>query len=124
MAAGTMIAVAGVYIKSPSGYVWDIEDNSASDAGRVQDGSDTMYKNRTSQKRKLSLTWTGITKEEASAILQAFNPEYIYVTYPDTMSGNMETREFYAGASRSATLKTWFVNKKIYSSLSTCNCVN
>ena len=104
-------------IKAPSSFQWGLEDNSASDAGRVQDENDTMYKNRTSQKRKISLSWTGTTKEETAEILQAFNPEYIFVKYPDAMSGEDEIREFYVG-SRSAPLKLWNVNNKYYSSLS------
>lgn len=104
-------------IKSPTTFQWGLEDTSASDAGRVQDENDTMYKNRTSQKRKISLSWTGTTKEETAEILQAFNPEYIFVKYPDAMSGEDEIREFYVG-SRSAPLKIWTVNNKYYSSLS------
>lgn len=104
-------------IKAPSYFQWGLEDNSASDAGRVQDENDTMYKNRTSQKRKISLSWTGTTKEETAEILQAFNPEYIFVKYPDAMSGEDEIREFYVG-SRSAPLKLWNANNKYYSSLS------
>lgn len=104
-------------VKAPTTFQWGLEDTSASDAGRVQDENDTMYKNRTSQKRKISLSWTGTTKEETAEILQAFNPEYIFVKYPDAMSGEDEIREFYVG-SRSAPLKLWNVNNKYYSSLS------
>lgn len=49
--------------------------------------------------------------------MQAFNPEYINVTYPDAMSGTDETREFYVG-DRSAPMKMWTVKKKIYSQIS------
>ncbi len=76
-----------------------------------------MHKNRVGQKRKIALGWNNPTKEEAAAILQAFNPEYINVTYPDAMSGTDETREFYVG-DRSAPMKMWTVKKKIYSQIS------
>lgn len=109
-----MIYVGGVAVKTPSSFSWGLQDNSASDAGRVQDANDTMYKNRTSQKRKLEISWSAPTPAEAAAILQAFNPEYIMVTYPDTMSGTDQTREFYVG-DRSAPYKIWTVNNKRYS---------
>lgn len=109
-----MIKVNGVQIKSPSAFTWGLMDNSASDAGRVQDGNDTMYKNRTSQKRKIELVWNAPTKEEASSILQAFNPEYVMITYPDTLTGQDRTAEFYVG-DRSAPMKIWTVNNKRYS---------
>ena len=76
-----------------------------------------MHKNRVGQKRKISLAWDNPTKEEAAAILQAFNPEYIDVTYPDAMSGKDETRTFYVG-DRTAPMKMWTINKKIYSQIS------
>lgn len=104
-------------IKAPSSFQWGLEDNSASDAGRVQDENDTMYKNRTSQKRKISLSWNGTTPEETAEILQAFNPEYIFVKYPDAMSGKEEVREFYVGG-RSAPVKIWTINNKRYSNVS------
>lgn len=104
-------------IKAPTTFQWGLEDTSASDAGRVQDENDTMFKNRTSQKRKISLSWTGTNKEETAEILQAFNPEYVFVKYPDAMSGEDEIREFYVG-SRSAPLKMWSVNNKYYSTVS------
>lgn len=81
----------------PSALTWGLQDISASDAGRVHDAGNTMYKMRTSQKRKLNITWTMPTVEQASAILKAFNPEYFYVRYWDAMDGQYEIREFYCG---------------------------
>lgn len=113
----TMIKVGGVAIKSPSVFKWGLMDNSASDAGRVQDSNDTMYKNRTSQKRKIDLAWNFPTKEETATLLQAFNPEYITVTYPDALTGQDRTAEFYVG-DRSAPMKIWTVGNKRYEQLS------
>jgi len=111
-----MLKVDGVKIRTPSVYTWGLQDISSEEAGRVvQD--DKMYKFRTSQKRKLSLAWNGTTPEQTSAILQAFNPEYFFVTYPDAISGREETREFYCG-DRSAPVKTWMQNTKLYTSVS------
>lgn len=93
----------------PSAMEWGLQDISASDAGRVQDAGNTMYKMRTSQKRKLKLTWTAPTADQASEILRAFNPEYFYLNYFDPMDNQTETRLFYAG-DRSAPLKWYQVN--------------
>ena len=81
----------------PDSITWGLQDVSAPDAGRVQDAANTMYKMRTSQKRKLSLSWTDPTLAQASAILQAVDPEYFFVRYIDVKSGGYEVREFYVG---------------------------
>lgn len=90
----------------PAQITWGLQDISASDAGRVQDAGNTMYKMRTSQKRKLQLTWNLPTAAQAAEILQAFNHEYFYVRYFDPMEGAWNVRQFYAG-DRSAPFK-WF----------------
>lgn len=110
-----MIFVDGVAIKTPSSFSWGLQDVSDSASGRTQDA--LMHKNRVAQKRKIQLAWNNPTKEEASAILQAFNPEYVNVAYPDAMSGANETRTFYVG-DRTAPMKIWTVNKKMYSQVS------
>lgn len=112
-----MITVNGVAVKCPSEFSCILVDNSASDAGRVQDGNDTMYKNRTSQKRRISLAWWATTLEETRVISQAFNPEYITVTYPDAFAGMYLTKEFYVG-DRRAVMNAWTANNKLYSKLS------
>ena len=90
----------------PSSLQWGLQDISHSDAGRVQDAGNTMYKMRTSQKRKLMITWTMPTPTQASEILTAFNREYFYVKYFDPMENGWNIREFYAG-DRTAPFK-WF----------------
>lgn len=62
-----------------------------------------MHKKRIGQLVKLELAWNNVTTAEASAILTAFNPEYINVRYLDAKSGSFQTREFYVG-DRSAPL--------------------
>lgn len=93
---------------SPDPYKleWGLMDVSSDDAGRVMDANATMYKERLCQKRKLNLAWREITNAQASAILQAVNPEYFYVRYWDVMDNQWETREFYVG-DRSAPFR-WF----------------
>lgn len=110
-----MIWVNGVEVKTPSSFSWGLQDVSDSASGRTQDA--VMHKNRIAQKRKLSLSWAAPTPQEASAILQAFNPEYIDITYPDGLSGKNETRTFYVG-DRSAPMKIWNIGNKRYESVS------
>ena len=76
-----------------------------------------MHKNRVAQKRKIAITFNGVTMETASTILQAVNPEYIQVYYYDPMDATFETREFYVG-DRSAPFKTFFIGNKRVDKLS------
>lgn len=109
--------VDGVECPAPSSFSWGLQDNSDSDSGRTQDANDTMYKNRTSQKRKIQLSWRSKSPEETSRILKMFNPEYINVTYWDAMDGCEEVRTFYVG-DRSAPVKQWFVGGELFESIS------
>jgi hypothetical protein len=81
----------------PSSFTWGLQDISSEDAGRTQDAGNTMYKNRTSQKRSVKLSWQNLTFDIAHQIVAAFNPEYIYVRYPDLLSGGQDVRHFYVG---------------------------
>lgn len=113
-----MVAINGVpFPKCPSEFTWGLQDNSAPDSGRVLDGNDTMYKNRTSQKRKIQLAWTMLKPEDVATILQMINPEYLMVTYPDAMTGQDRTCEMYVG-DRSAPIKFWWVGHRYYEKLS------
>lgn len=110
-----MIQIDGIDVKDPSSFTWGLQDVSDSAAGRTQDA--LMHKNRVAQKRKVSIGWNNPTREEASVILTAFNPEYIDMTYPDAMSGKNETRTFYTG-DKTAPMRSWTVNRKRYSQVS------
>ena len=94
-------SVDGRAVICPSSYQWKLEDISASDAGRTEDT--TMHKNRIGQVVGLELVWNNVSIEDAAELLQAFNPEYINVTYLDAMEGKYITSEFYVG-NRSAPL--------------------
>lgn len=111
----TMIKVDGKRVKTPSSFQWSLQDISASDAGRTQDT--LMHKMRVGKKRKIVLSWNVPTKEEITAILKAFDPEYFKVTYWDPLDGAETTRTFYSG-DKTAPVKTWNVNNKIYEQLS------
>ena len=88
-------SVDSATIKCPSTYVFRLEDVSAADAGRTEDT--VMDKMRIGQLVALELEWQNITVAECSAILQAFNPEYISVNYLDLRLGAYETSTFYVG---------------------------
>ena len=94
-------SVDGKSIKAPSSYQWDMEDLSDSSAGRTEDC--VMHKNRIGQKVAISLSWNNIPTPDASAILKAFDPEYISVKYLDPKVGGYATKTFYVG-NRSAPL--------------------
>lgn len=83
--------------RQPTEINYGLNDISSSDAGRVEDADSTMFKNRVAQKRKISLQWSFVSFEEASAILRAFNPEYVFVKYLDVLDGNWNVRKFYVG---------------------------
>lgn len=103
-------------IPAPDDWGWGLNDISASDAGRVQDEGNTMYKNRTSQKRKLSPTWKNRDGATVARILQAFNPEYVFVRYLDAMDNAYEVREFYTG-DKAVKLRKVQIGRAEYSSL-------
>lgn len=88
-------------IKCPSYYKWKLEDLSSKEAGRTETYS--MDKMRQGQIVALELKWKNVTTEVASAILKAFNPEYIRVCYLDPKEGLYRTTDFYVG-DRSAPL--------------------
>ena len=117
MANSLIRLVDGVECPCPSTFSYGLMDISASDAGRVEDANNTMYKNRTSQKRKMELSWNAKKPEDVSKILQMFDPEYIMVTYWDAKDGREEVREFYTG-DKTAPVKQWTVNNKLFTSVS------
>jgi hypothetical protein len=69
------------------------------------------------QKITLNLSWNGLSFAETSAIVNAFNPEYVDVTYPDPLAGKFITKKFYVG-DRSAPFKIWTTNNKLMEKLS------
>lgn len=110
-----MIKVDGVDMPCPSSFTWGLSDVSAAESGRTDDT--VMHKNRVGQKRTISLQWNAVDRATTAKILQAFNPEYIDVTYPDAMSGVDETRTFYVG-DRSAPYKYWWIGNQLIESIS------
>lgn len=84
-----------VYVPVPSKYQYNLQDVSASDAGRTEDT--LMHKLRLSQKVTLNLQWVYKPLDEVSEILSAFNPEYLSIEYLDGLQGAFVTKIFYVG---------------------------
>lgn len=115
MANEIMITVDGVAMPCPSAFTYGLQDVSAAESGRTDDA--IMWKNRVAQKVKINLTWAVKDWRETAVIMQAFNPEYVTVRYPDMLTGDYQTKVFYVG-DRSAPVKIWWANKKIIESIS------
>ena len=62
-----------------------------------------MHKNRVGQKVTIGLEWLGVNDADAATILQAFDPEYINVTYHDAKTNSILTKEFYTGDRKAST---------------------
>ena len=93
--ANPIASVDGVSIPCPSSYTYKLDDISAADAGRTEDT--VMHKKRIGQVVGLELSWQNISTAKVSQILQAFNPEYITVSYLDAKAGGYVTSVFYVG---------------------------
>ena len=111
---GTMLKVDGKYVKDPSEMTWGLKDITTGDTGRTEDG--IYHKTVIATKRKISLGWNFPVSEEATAILQAFSPVRVEVTYFDPMSGQEETRTFHSDG-KNAPVKMWTAGKKLYTSI-------
>lgn len=101
-------------VPAPSVFKWQLQDISAADAGRTEDGK--MQKMTIGQVRRLDLSWWGVSTATASQILQAFS-QYTYfdVRYIDPMTGGERTGEFYVG-DRSAPL--WNASMGVWEDIS------
>lgn len=88
-------SVGGATVIAPSKYNWKLSDVSAADAGRTEDA--LMHKMRIAQKVHIELEWQNISDANASAILTAFQPEYISVNYYDYKALAFHTKTFYVG---------------------------
>jgi len=73
--------------------VMDLDDGETTT--RTADGR--LTRDRVAVKRQLEMTWAPLKWEELSAILQLMRDEFVRVTYPDSETGKIETKSFYAG---------------------------
>lgn len=106
-----ILMVGNSIIPCPSALEYGLQDVSASESGRTEDTR--MQKNRVGQKRTLSLQWVAKNWQETSSLMLKFDPEYIFVYYPDMKSGDYEVREFYSGDKKTPVKWWWVGNKKM-----------
>lgn len=104
-----------VDMPNPSKMNWSHQDVSQGDSGR--DDTGYMFKGKVTEKIKLELSWSAVTPDKASIILQAFKPEYIYVRYFDPELNSYRIMEAYVG-DRSAPVRIWTDQSKLYETLS------
>lgn len=93
--------VNGTDMPCPSKCEVGYQDISAPDSGRTLDG--LMHKKKVGQKVKLDLEWKGVSDADASTILLAFDPEYVDITYHDTKTNSILTKNFYTGDRKAST---------------------
>lgn len=80
---------------TPSSMQIGVSDISSDNAGRNAAGE--MLKDKITQKVKLSCTWDWLENAQCSALLQAVDPIYFSVTYPDPKTGANRTATMYCG---------------------------
>lgn len=92
-------------IIDPQTMTWDLYDLDSEDgAGRNQEG--LMFRDRVAVKRKLSCTWGPLEPEQMAELLQAMDPVFFVLTYPDAHDGEVREGTFYVG-DRSAPVYMW-----------------
>lgn len=91
------IAINGIELpKYPNKFqvrVMDLDDGETTT--RTIDG--TLTRDRIAVKRQIEMAWPTLRWEDLSALLQLMQDEFVSVTYPDSMTGQQETKVFYAG---------------------------
>jgi len=88
-----MIKVNGVELPTPSTYIVGIQD--ISKAQRNARG--TMIIERIATKRKIELSWTYLSKEQLSIVLNLVSPVFFEVEYIDPQENRRKTGTFYCG---------------------------
>ena len=76
------------------GIKWQRNDVDDPETGRALDAK--MYRGRIASKIRLDITCRPLTTTEASVILSAIMPEYVWVQYTDPQTGSDVTKEMYA----------------------------
>lgn len=89
-----MIKIGGVQIKTPKRFevtMSDLDDRNAS--RRSADG--TFTRDRIAVKREISMEFGPLSPADASQILEAIEPLFFDVEYPDPRAGAVITKTFY-----------------------------
>jgi len=82
-----------VYPASFQVTVLDLDDGETTT--RTADG--TLSRDRIAVKRQIEANWPPMRWEQLSILLQMMADTFFDLTYPDPMTGRMETKTFYVG---------------------------
>lgn len=107
------LIINGVAVVAPSSFSVGIQDIDG-ESGRNANG--TMVRDRIARKRKLDCEWGMLADAEISQLLNAVEPEFFDVTYPDPMLGGQATITAYVG-DRTAPAYNWAGVAKPWSGL-------
>lgn len=89
-----MIRINGVEVVEPSQFSLDYEEITDPNSSiRSLDG--TYSKDIVATKRKLKMSWDALLWSEVAEIMTNVSQPFFEVTYPDSISGEMETRTFF-----------------------------
>jgi len=91
------IKIAGQLMpKQPSTFKCTVNDlDDGATTTRTADG--TLHRERIAIKRKLEMTWSGMDWATLSNMLTLVSGMEFEVYYPDTVTGQYETKTFYVG---------------------------
>lgn len=86
-------------VRAPTEYSQSIQDLDSSSTTRSANGTmvRSVVRQGASAIRKLELKWSTIPIEDVKEILDYVKGTFIWVKYPDCVTGSMRTAEFYVG---------------------------
>lgn len=93
--AGGVVGAAITDIPVPSSYTWGKKDISSPKAGRTT--SMNMKKMLLGKARTLDLAWKARSYADIAKVFQAFDYEYLWLTYVDALTGTAQRKHFYTG---------------------------
>ncbi len=88
-----LIEIGGVDLPTPSDYSVGIMDLSKAE----RNARGTMIIERIATKRKLDISYSYLTREQLSQVLNAVSPVFFNVRYLDPQTNNYRTGSFYCG---------------------------
>jgi hypothetical protein len=91
----SILSINGSPIPDPSKLEMTISDISSGNSGRNAAGD--LLKDKIAQKVSLSCSWSWLTNVQCSQLLNAVDPIYFSVTYPDPKEGTTLTKTMYVG---------------------------
>lgn len=99
----SVFKINGVDLPPSTQCTYSFADLSSEESGRSsRDGS--MQKDIIAQKRTLTFTWGWLTLAEASTVMKLCKNRgaAVWLTFPDILTGTIETMRFYTGDMSSA----------------------